>query len=286
MCQNNGKRWGNFEQLDATKTFIEGLSGSTGIPADHLIDEITTGPNQPSRHLGPPARRHAVRLPSNHTERQDRGRSRLRADLHFLIPGGGQDEKDPFEVVRSVLTTLERSMKGRPRGRLFHLSWTIGHQPRVQMNGSVHDPVKPGRLAPSVTTVMTTELVIRPACRLSQRRGWIALWVIAEIEMAGTSSVRPNSWESPTNASAPFGASGFLRTAERVTPALSTKTPTNALAATRSRLPIRTCRAQKSLGIWLKDWHRRCFTIESGWIVVGRAENGPRSAAGALALIQ
>lgn len=45
MCQNNGKRWFDYARLSATKAFIAELEGSTGIPVDLLIQEITTGPN-------------------------------------------------------------------------------------------------------------------------------------------------------------------------------------------------------------------------------------------------
>jgi hypothetical protein len=45
MCQANGKRWSHYASNERSKEYICALAGSAGIPADLLIDSITTGAN-------------------------------------------------------------------------------------------------------------------------------------------------------------------------------------------------------------------------------------------------
>lgn len=46
MCQAANKRMGNYLQNQETKAVLEELSRSAGIPADQLVQTITTGPNE------------------------------------------------------------------------------------------------------------------------------------------------------------------------------------------------------------------------------------------------
>jgi KilA-N domain len=46
MCQAAGKRMGNYLQNLETTEFVAALSRSTGIPADRLVQPITSGSNE------------------------------------------------------------------------------------------------------------------------------------------------------------------------------------------------------------------------------------------------
>lgn len=46
MCQANGKKFNDYSRLGTTQEFLEELSRSTGIPADLLIQKISTGKNE------------------------------------------------------------------------------------------------------------------------------------------------------------------------------------------------------------------------------------------------
>lgn len=45
MCKANGKQWGHYWATDMAQQFAAELSRSIGIPIDHLVVSITTGPN-------------------------------------------------------------------------------------------------------------------------------------------------------------------------------------------------------------------------------------------------
>ena len=45
MCQANGKRWHNYERLDATLAYLAALGESLNLPADQLVLTTTSGPN-------------------------------------------------------------------------------------------------------------------------------------------------------------------------------------------------------------------------------------------------
>ena len=45
MCQTVGKRWRDYAITYRTIDYVRALSGSTGIPADLLVQSKTTGPN-------------------------------------------------------------------------------------------------------------------------------------------------------------------------------------------------------------------------------------------------
>lgn len=45
MCKAVGKLFADYARLNVTKAFLKELSGSTGIPIDHLVHTITAGPN-------------------------------------------------------------------------------------------------------------------------------------------------------------------------------------------------------------------------------------------------
>lgn len=46
MCKAAGKAWANYHQNDTTKSFLAALEGSLGIPRDHIVQSISTGPNE------------------------------------------------------------------------------------------------------------------------------------------------------------------------------------------------------------------------------------------------
>jgi len=45
MCKANGKEWKHYFETDRAHRYLDALSGSVGIPTDHLFRSITTGPN-------------------------------------------------------------------------------------------------------------------------------------------------------------------------------------------------------------------------------------------------
>lgn len=45
MCKANGKEWKHYFETDRAHKYLDALSGSVGIPTDHLFRSITTGPN-------------------------------------------------------------------------------------------------------------------------------------------------------------------------------------------------------------------------------------------------
>ena len=45
MCKANGKEWKHYFETDRAHRYLGALSGSVGIPTDHLFRSITTGPN-------------------------------------------------------------------------------------------------------------------------------------------------------------------------------------------------------------------------------------------------
>ena len=46
LCQAGGKRWHDFNRLQKCRDFIAALSRSAQIPADLLVETVTTGPNE------------------------------------------------------------------------------------------------------------------------------------------------------------------------------------------------------------------------------------------------
>ncbi|WP_295635819.1 KilA-N domain-containing protein [Novosphingobium sp.] len=46
MCKAAGKEWANYNQNAATTAFLTALQGSLGIPRDHIVQSIITGPNE------------------------------------------------------------------------------------------------------------------------------------------------------------------------------------------------------------------------------------------------
>lgn len=46
MCKAAGKEWSHYNANGATKAFLTALEGSLGIPRDHIVQSIGTGPNE------------------------------------------------------------------------------------------------------------------------------------------------------------------------------------------------------------------------------------------------